>query len=222
MSNWVSTEGTKNTTRPSFSSAAAARRVCVGDVTASTRVQPRSRKSRATATASSWVLRMRPTLSTSPRGRRRPPTRAPGGRRAPRGAAPRTRRGEGRGRRPTSSIPFRSRLIASVVGSPSSWTREANTKTASAASIRSRRTSPSASRGVSGVNATRPQRRPGEPPRPRRRAAAASATGAPPARRREEPCSAVPGPGDERGQVQVHDDEAGERARQEPTPSRDA
>ena len=32
-----------------------------GDVTASTRVQPRSRKSRATATASSRVLRMRPT-----------------------------------------------------------------------------------------------------------------------------------------------------------------
>ena len=50
-----------------------------------------------------------------------------------------------------------SRLIASVVGSPSSWIREANTKTASAFSTGSRRTRPSASRDVSGVKHTASQ-----------------------------------------------------------------
>ena len=140
----VSIEGTEIATRPCFSSVAAARRVWVGEVTARMRVSPRSRREpRQRDRLVVGVGDLADLQHLAPvRERREPGARERGvGPWGGGGTSETTRYGA----RPsaTSSTPFSRRLIASVVGSPSVWIRDAKTKTASAFSTASRRTSPS-------------------------------------------------------------------------------
>ena len=104
----VSTAGTETTSRPCFSSVAAARRVWVGEVTASTRSSRARGRAGPAATASSCVLRMRPTAAprrgAANAGEPGPRERGVGarGRRHLRDHEPRARGPRPRARRPSA------------------------------------------------------------------------------------------------------------------------